>query len=65
MSSYREKLSTIAPWRRYVTYALTVLALVFVVLVIAGPLRNGVGIVIGIVIAGVSLLVGPRSPFFR
>lgn len=65
MSSYKELMEALPPWRRYATYVLIALAILVLVLIVAGPLRGGVGIAAAIVIVIASFLVGPRSPLGR
>lgn len=65
MASYREQLAALPSWRRYVTFVLIALAIIVLVLIIAGPLQNGIGIAAAIVIVVASIAIGPRSPLFR
>ncbi|MFN8025007.1 MAG: hypothetical protein U0W40_01225 [Acidimicrobiia bacterium] len=64
MPSYKEQLAGIAPWRRTVTIVLLVVALVLLVLAVAGVIHTA-AIIGAVVIVALSLLIGPRSPFFR
>ena len=60
---YGDKFSTMAPWRKVTTVALTCIAVVLLVLAIVGVFHTGTLILV-LAIVVLSVLVGPRSPFF-
>jgi hypothetical protein len=64
MSMYGDGFSQMAPWRKLATVALTLIAIVVLVLAITGVFHTATLILV-LAIVTLSFLIGPRSPFFR
>ncbi len=64
MQSFSQQMSGLAPWRRTASIGLMVVAVVLLVLIVAGVLET-VGAIAAFAVVAASYLIGPRSPFFH